>query len=407
MTRWWRALLGDTLFKRLFLLMWVALVASNLLAFGVMRQFTEAPGGGPPGGMRLPPVLPSLPPMGAPPARLAPDGPPPAPQPGDRPQPEAPPSSAPFGPDEPRGGGLPARALWIDYLVRVVGIGVAAWFGARWLSAPMRRLAEASDGLGGALVDGRALPVLEADRGTLEVRQTAQVFNTMAQRLRAQFDAQTLLMAAISHDLRTPLARLRLRLETMDEQTQTSRCIDDVREMDALIGSVLEMLRDSHLRGEPGRIDVGALVQAMVDDLVEQGEQVRLVGGANSEAGTASTGGAIVLAQPAALKRVLGNLIGNALRHGGGTAEVSVATTPGREVIVVVADRGPGIAREQLDAVFQPFYRVDPARGRGAGGGSGLGLYIARDLAQRSGGRLQLNHRDGGGLQATLSLPLA
>jgi signal transduction histidine kinase len=205
-------------------------------------------------------------------------------------------------------------------------------------------------------------------------------------------------MAAISHDLRTPLARLRLRLETMDEQTQTRRCVDDVREMDALIGSVLEMLRDSHLRGEPGRIDLGALVQAMVDDLVEQGERVELTEGADH---------AVVLAQPAALKRVLGNLIGNALRHGGGAAEVSVSTTPAGEVVVVVADRGPGIARDQLDAVFQPFYRVDPARGRAAGAGSGLGLYIARDLAQRSGGRLTLAHRDGGGLEATLALPLA
>ena len=402
---------GDTLFRRLFLLMWFALVASHLLAFTITRQVHAPPGNGAPGASSLP-VMPSLPPMGAPPSRGQPGGQPPqaggprgnesppGPPPGDGFGPGDPGSSdgaaGPAGPGAPNeGGGLPASALWLDYFVRFVAIGVAAWFGARWLSAPMRGLADASDGLSNALADGRPTPLLDEHRGTLEVRQTAHVFNAMAQRLRAQFDAQSLLMAAISHDLRTPLARLRMRLETMDEQAQAQRCVADVHEMDALIGSVLETMRESHSRGERHRVDLAALAQSMVDDLAEQDQPVQL----SSAAPTA-----IVLAQPAALKRVLGNLIGNALRYGG-SAAVSVSTRS-HEVQVCVDDPGPGLAADQLEAVFLPFYRIESSRSRSTGG-VGLGLYIARDLAQREGGRLALSNRSGGGLRAELVLPLA
>ena len=396
----WSRWFGDTLFRRLFLLMWVALVLSHLLAFTVTTWVHALPGDNPRGGHLLP-VLPSLPPMGAGPARTPPGEPPRGPARGDGPPPGPPPAGDPGGPGgggpgaPGGGGGLPASALWLDYAVRFVAIGVAAWFGARWLSAPMRRLADASAGLSNALVDGRPTPVLDARRGTLEVRQTAQVFNAMAQRLRTQFDAQSLLMAAISHDLRTPLARLRMRLETLDEQPQAQRCVADVHEMDALIGSVLEMMRETHARGERERVDLAALVLSLIDDLAEQGQPVRLAGDAPP---------AVVLAQTAALKRVLGNLIGNALRYGG-SATVTVSSSP-REVQVSIDDEGPGIAPEQLDAVFEPFYRVESSRSR-ATGGTGLGLYIARDLTQRHGGRLTLANRREGGLRATLVMPLA
>lgn len=229
--RWW----ADTLFKRLFLLMWVALVLSHLCAFFVVRNFAM-PADGPvlgPGGL---PVLPSLPPGGLMPGAQrrgpGPGGPPP----GDRPRqdgadsrPPPPPNGAGFSAN----GGLPMEALWLDYFVRFVVIGAAAWFGARWLSAPMRKLAVASETLGRDLAQHRSLTPLDEQHGTLEVRQTAQVFNTMAQSLRGQFDAQGLLMAAISHDLRTPLTRLRLRLEQFEGQPQAARCIEDVQEMDA------------------------------------------------------------------------------------------------------------------------------------------------------------------------------
>ena len=396
MKRWW----ADTLFKRLFLLMWVALVLSHLCAFFVVRQFSMPPDGPmlSPGGL---PVLPSLPPGG-----LMPDewmrGPPPEHPSGDAPRNGAtnqPPPPPPNGPGSPANGGLSTGALWLDYFVRFVVIGAAAWFGARWLSAPMHELAAASETLVQAIARHQAPTALDDSQGTLEVRQTAQIFNTMAQRLRAQFDAQGLLMAAISHDLRTPLTRLRLRLEQIETLPQAERCIADVQEMDALIGNVLGMMRDRHASEARQRIDAHALLQSLADDLHEQGQPVSVLPLA---AGSAPS---VVLVRPTALRRVIGNLVGNALRHGG-SARVSVQVREG-EAQLLIDDDGPGIPPLQLEAVFQPFYRADPARGAGAGTGSGLGLYIARDLVQAEGGRLILANRAEGGLRATVVLALA
>ncbi|NKI95029.1 ATP-binding protein [Rhizobacter sp. SG703] len=382
-----RRLFGDTLFKRLMLLMWVALVASHFLSFAAVRSLADGLGEARP--MRVPAPGPGPDGMGVPPLSSLPPGVLPD---GGRGRPP---------PDRQPGGSPPLRALWLDYLVRFLVIGGAAWWGAQWLSQPMRRLADASRSLGQAIAQRRPAPTLDEHEGTREVRQAAQVFNTMAQRLHQQFDAQGLLMAAISHDLRTPLARLRLRLETMEPGTQTERCIADLREMDALIGSVLAMVRDQHAPQAHQRVDLRALLQAQVDDRVEQGLAVRIADD--------SAGDAVVLAQPEALGRILGNLIGNALRHAG-SAELSLLGSPG-ELELRVDDRGPGIPEDQLEAVFRPFYRVDGARhgevGNSTSGGNGLGLYIARDLAERLGGRLSLSNRPDGGLRARLLLPSA
>jgi len=397
-----RRLFGDTLFKRLMLLMWVALVASHFLSFAAVRSVADRPVDARP--MRMPPGGPDADGVGVPPLSSLPPGLLP-----DRGRREPPPGMSGPGtdgssgqpPDRQPGGSLPLRALWLDYLVRFLVIGGAAWWGAQWLSQPMRRLADASRSLGQAIAQRRPAPTLDEHEGTREVRQAAQVFNTMAQRLHQQFDAQGLLMAAISHDLRTPLARLRLRLETMEPGTQTERCIADLQEMDALIGSVLAMVRDQHAPQAQQRVDLRALLQAQVDDRVEQGLAVRIL--------EDTAGDAVVLAQTEALGRILGNLIGNALRHAG-SAELSLLGHPG-ELELRIDDHGPGIPEDQLEAVFRPFYRVDSARHRGVGnstsGGSGLGLYIARDLAERLGGRLSLSNRPEGGLRARLLLPRA
>ena len=378
-------LLEDTLFKRLFLLMWVALVVSHLAGFLSVQQFLMPPDGMPrAGGM---PPMPSLPPM---------DGP------GGM---GGPPDGGP--PDD----GLFAHWLWLDYLVRGIVIGVAAWIGARWLSAPMRKLADASRTLGQSLGTNRPVPTLDEAQGTLEVRQTSEVFNAMSRRLHEQFGAQALLMAAISHDLRTPLSRLRLRLEHMEPNVHTERSINDVREMDQLIASVLEMMQLNHeTAAAPQRVDLRALVQSLADDLAEQGQAVTLQNAADANANanananaSADTEPAVVPGQPAALNRLVANLLSNALRYGG-SAEISVQVQAG-QVQVLIDDRGPGIPAAQLEAVFQPFYRVDTSRSKQTGG-TGLGLYIARDLAHRHGGQLTLANREGGGLRAALVLPL-
>ena len=395
--RWW----SDTLFKRLFLLMWFGLVGSHLLAFVVTRHVHAPPGAS--ATIERLPVLPSLPPTGAPGPRAPgqdgggpPPGPPPQGAPRDGPPPDG--MAPPFDDVE---SGLPASALWLDYGVRFLAIGVVAWFGARWLSAPMRRLAAASETLGRALGERgarrEALVPLDERRGTAEVQQTAQVFNTMARQLQAQFDAQDLLMASISHDLRTPLARLRLRLEG-DAAVDSRACIADVRQMDALIGGVLEMMRSRQAPAPAQRVELRSIAQAMVDDLAEQGEPATYA----DPDGDASPAPAVVSADPAALARVLANLIGNALRHGG-SARVAVHVDAQR-VRVAVDDDGPGIPADRIDAVFAPFVRLAPD---GGPSGSGLGLYIARDLAVRHGGTLTLANRSPRGLRAELSLPRA
>ena len=222
---------------------------------------------------------------------------------------------------------------------------------------------------------------------------TARVFNEMAAALDRQFRARGLLAAALSHDLRTPLTRMRLRLETMEpgDAVAAQRCIADLREMNELIDTSLQVFRDAGSTEPPQRIEVLALVEAIGDDQVELGHAVEVDGIA-----------AVALAQPVALRRALTNLIGNAVRHGE-RAQVRVDVDAQR-VRVRIDDHGPGIPDDQLEAVFQPFFRLDHSRSRDTGG-TGLGLYIAKDLLTKQGATLLLANRPEGGLRATVTLP--
>lgn len=355
--RWW----ADTLAKRLFLLMWAALVASHLLAWTVVTWGPEPrPGAGPGAGPgTFPPTFPSLPPtpgLAGPPA-------------------------------------LPSEALLLDYGLRMLVIALAAWWGSRWLAAPVRRLVAAAHELGPAIVGGQALPRLDEHSGSQEVREAAAVFNQMAAQLQGQFKDRGLLMAAISHDLRTPLTRLRMRLETMEvAPLPRERSIADLREMNALIDQALELFRGQASAEAALSIDLAALLQSLCDDLAEQGQAASFQG----------AGHAVTRLPPQTLRRVLNNLIGNALRYGS-AAEITLAAAEGGWLICI-ADRGPGIPAELLEAVFEPFFRVEGSRNRDTGG-TGLGLYIASDLTRLLGGRLSLNNRPEGGLSARLWLP--
>jgi protein-histidine pros-kinase len=382
----------DTLGLRLFLLMWVTLVASHLVAFLLAVPLAE-PGGGPAAGrLTQLPTLPSLPPGNpfqtdatGPGGPGSPGGPPPGepPQPGTRP----PPSPAPGG----NAPALPSAALWWDYGIRLLVIALGAALGARWLAEPMRRLSRAAGALAQGFAAGQPPPQLNEQQGTQEVRATARVFNRMARRLQEQFDARSLHMAATSHDLRTPLTRLRMRLESMPDPAAAA-AIADIHEMDALIDSALAVLREQRDAAAPSAIDLGALLQSVVDDLAEQGQAVVL----------AAVPSARVRAHPAALRRIVDNLVGNALRHGG-AARLSVQPLADG-VALWVDDDGPGIPPELIEQVFQPWVRLGAGA---ASSGHGLGLAIARDLAERDGGRLTLANRAEGGLRATLVLPAA
>ncbi|MDY0743498.1 ATP-binding protein [Paucibacter sp. R3-3] len=393
----------DTLAKRLFVLIWGSLIVAQLLAVSVVQLVSIGDergmfgGRGIPGPMATLPVLPPTPGVPGHGGRM-PRGP--APPDANEGEWGHPPDDRPR--DMPgRRHEMGLRLLLIDYGVRFLVIGIAAWYGSRWVSQPMRKLVGASQALGDSLAQGGAAPrELDETTGTMEVRETAKVFNTMSRQLREQFRARGLMMAAISHDLRTPLTRMRMRLEMMEspEPELQQKNIADLREMNALIDNALEVFRGADGNPEPMmKIDVAALLQSMTDDLAEQGQPVAYSGEQEM----------VTLAQPAALRRVFGNLVDNALRYGG-RADVNVQRV-GSELHITIDDAGPGIPQALMDNVFQPFFRVDASRSKHTGG-TGLGLYIARDLAQRQGGTLTLaNRHEGreiGGLRATLVLPL-
>ncbi len=420
---------GDTLARRIFLLLWVTLVVAQALAIGVV---TWTRGEFDVQRVRAVPVLPPMLPPGRGPQQPEPQGmqgprgpfgpqdaPPEmhdVPLPGDLPMPPRegfrgfPQDGA--SPSEPPRWRGPFRALtaWeltLDYGIRLLVTGLAAWIASRWLSRPMRDLVRASQDLGQSLHKQERLPLLDERQGTVEMRETAQVFNTMARQLRRQFNERGLMVAAISHDLRTPLTRLRMRLETLDiDDLQRQRSVEDIREMNALVDAVMELFRgDGPGAAEPLQdVDLGALAMALSDDLVEQAMPVTcdVIGDVTGDPGD-EDGPAPVLAkgQPMALRRVLGNLIGNAVRYGG-SAEVQVGRDEQGPWLRVM-DRGPGIPADQLEAVFEPFYRLEASRNRHTGG-AGLGLYIARELTLRQRGSLVLSNRPEGGLMAEVRL---
>ena len=281
---------------------------------------------------------------------------------------------------------LPWRTGLLDYGVRLLVIALAAWWGSRWLALPVRRLVGAAQRLTPALAQGRPAPRLAEDEGTREVREAAAVFNRMAAELSGQFEERGLMIAAISHDLRTPLTRMRLRLETGEvEAGVRERCVEDIREMNRLVESVIEVFRPADA-APARRVDLAALAQSAVDDLAEAGAAVSFDGPA-----------AVVAADPVALRRVVDNLVGNALRYAG-NARVSVELSAG-VTRLVVEDDGPGIPEAELERVRQPFRRVEGSRNRDTGG-TGLGLYIAQQLVRRQGAVLALSNRLEGGLRA-------
>lgn len=280
----------------------------------------------------------------------------------------------------------PLFGLLLDIGVRVAALWLAAWVGARWLSQPVRRLAAAARALGR---DIHRTPLAEA--GTIECREATRVFNGMQAQIRRQIDERDRFVAAVSHDLRTPLTRLRLRVEALQDAAERQRFGRDIAEMEAMLRATLDYLRGAAEAEALVPLDVMALVTSMADDQQDAGHPVTVVGHC-----------APLQAQPSALRRCISNLVENAVRYGGG-AEIHLIDTPQR-LRVEVADRGPGLPEAELEQVLAPFYRVESSRNRHSGG-IGLGLSIAHDIARRHGGTLVLRNRMGGGLVAALELP--
>jgi signal transduction histidine kinase len=256
------------------------------------------------------------------------------------------------------------------------------------VTRPLAALATAAERLGQDL-SAPSLPVA----GTVETRQAARAFNDMQVRLRTLIESLTRLLAAISHDLRTPLTLLRLRTETVENANEPDKMLATIAEMDAMIGAALQLARDQSA-GEPRRpADVTSLVQSVVDDMRDAGFSARLQ----------PAEPIIHACQPAAMKRAVRNLLENAVKYGkSGTVTIRRAS---QAIEIDVDDEGPGIPQEELTRVTEPFYRLDESRSCGPGG-VGLGLAIAQSIVQAHGGTLTLRNRPEGGLRATIALPL-
>lgn len=271
--------------------------------------------------------------------------------------------------------------------VLALAAAVLAFVVARIAASPLHAMAGAAAALGDD-IDRPPLP----ESGPREVRLAAHALNHMQQRLRATLKERTRMLASIAHDLQTPLTRMRLRLEKIADPELKRRLAGDQEAMQTLIREGLDFVRSADSAEAVSLLDLRSLLESLVEDAVD--------------AGHAATLGELcavdVRVRPHTLRRCLLNLMDNAIFYGG-SVEVSCATT-GNEVTVRVRDRGPGISEEDLERVFEPFYRVEGSRSRDTGG-TGLGLTIARTLAGRAGARLSLaNHADGG-LEAQLVLP--
>ncbi|MCA3193402.1 MULTISPECIES: ATP-binding protein [unclassified Cupriavidus] len=349
--------------------------------------------------------------------QLLPDGPPPHPLEGvfmpDRP-PGAPPGmrgGEPFdfdGPplrpeafgerrqfDRPPGPpkGFHIRGIWPPHLgliFQLAAILIASWAGARLLARPVQQLASGAN----RLAQDVHAPPLDEDTGPAEARDATHALNLMQQRIRTQLAQQSRFLAAVSHDLRTPLTRMSLRIERIEDNDVRYRLRQDLAEMNGLIDATLYYLRERDDGAGPRqRVDVLALLQAVVDDAQETGQDVRLSGEA-----------APLLAYPTELRRAVVNLVENAHRYGG-AAHIILADSPER-VSIDVCDNGPGIPPAELQRVLEPFYRVESSRSR-ATGGVGMGLSITADIVARHGGELKLTNRVEGGLRVSITLPRA
>jgi signal transduction histidine kinase len=281
------------------------------------------------------------------------------------------------------------RWLPIVLLTQLALLVACAWFAVRLATRPLTRLAKAAD----SLDPDRRGPRLD-EHGPSEVADAAAAFNAMQDRIAAHVAERMRILSAISHDLQTPITRMKLRSEFMEDSPDKDKLSQDLDEVEQLVREGLDYARSAHGQTEPtARIDLNAFLDSLVCDYQDTGRAVSLTGACPGPLAT----------RPRALRRVLGNLIDNALKFGG-AAEVEIRPHPGgRGLSLFVRDRGPGIPEAELRAVLQPFYRVESSRNRGTGG-TGLGLAIATQLASVLNGRLVLSNRAGGGLSAELRL---
>jgi len=286
----------------------------------------------------------------------------------------------------PRSGPRLPRQIFLELGLLALALGVVLYAMTRTITRPLGDLARAADAVGRG-----ATGTLLEETGAREIRHATRAFNSMQERLRRYLDSRTQVLAAMSHDLRTPLTRLRLRVESIDDEPLRQRLVEDLDEMSSMIRGALSVFRGLNDEEAAVPVDIDALALELQRQHAELGDEVSIVGSARAP----------YVAKPLALKRCLGNLVQNAIRHG---VRATIQIEDGPQLIIRVLDEGPGIPEDLLEKVFEPFFRLEHSRNRDTGG-TGLGLSIARDIAQTHGGSLSLHNRHNGGLEARLVLP--
>ena len=271
-------------------------------------------------------------------------------------------------------------------LLYLLVLGASAWVAAR-IARPLRDLRRAADGF-----DGRSAPPDVVERGSDDVAHAIRAFNAMGARMAGLLTEKDVMLGAIGHDLRTPLASVRIRLESMDPPDERAAASATLDEMNRTLDNILTLARTGRASEEARRMDVTALAEALVDEYQDAGAEVRFDEGPRE----------IASVHPDLLRQALRNLIDNGLKYGG-SAALSVGGGP-HAVTLSVTDEGPGIPPDELARVVEPFYRVEQSRNR-ATGGTGLGLSIAKGVAEMHGGTLTLANATPKGLRATIALP--
>jgi len=288
-----------------------------------------------------------------------------------------------------RPAGLPV-SNWLPAVLlgQLLLLAIVTWLGVRLATRPLARLADAADRLGPDL-KGDPLP----ESGPQEVARAARAFNAMQARIAGHMTERTQILAAISHDLQTPITRMRMRADMLEDSIQRDKMNRDLLEMEALVKDGVAYARTLHGTLEPPcRVDADAMLDSLVGDYQDASRAVSLHGKARASIET----------RPHALRRILGNLVDNGLKYAG-QVEVHVGPAAAGELVIRVRDFGPGIPADELEKVFEPFYRLEASRNRETGG-TGLGLAIARQLATTMNGALALSNHPDGGLEARLRI---
>ncbi|MGP8025822.1 MAG: ATP-binding protein, partial [Acidocella sp.] len=280
------------------------------------------------------------------------------------------------------------------FIVMTILGGIMITWAVRQLLQPVKTLAAAAEALGRDVANAPPLP----ETGPAEIVTAATAFNTMAARVRRFVEDRTFLLTAIGHDLRTPITRLKLRAEYMDDDEQRTKMLADLDEMEAMVAATLAFSRDVTTTEKITRLDLASLLRTILDDAAD---------GDPDHADALSYTGPEHLpvnARPLALKRALTNLVGNALKYGD-AAHVTLHTPVRGALRIDVDDQGPGIPAAEMERVFEPFRRLETSRNRETGG-SGLGLSISRNILRAHGGDVTLTNLPERGLRVSVTLPV-